>query len=104
MEVIRDGHNGLPKDFCSPKPIAEALKYVLRDRKLAKQLGSQARRDALDRYSLERCLTHQLEPTDLVVNGTIGRQLFRTQGTFCTQKIHTGGDESCGDQSRQNRH
>jgi hypothetical protein len=46
---------------------------LLRDRKLAKELGQQARKDALARYSLERCLPRQLELIDLVASGAIGR-------------------------------
>jgi glycosyltransferase involved in cell wall biosynthesis len=73
MEVIRDGHNGLLVDFFSPKAIAEAVDQLLRDRKLAEQLGTQARNDALARYSLERCLPRQLELIDLVASGALGR-------------------------------
>ena len=39
----------------------------------AVQLGQQARKDALARYSLERCLPRQLELIDLVASGAIGR-------------------------------
>ena len=72
-EVIRDGQNGLLVDFFSPKAIAEAVDQLLRNRKLAKKLGEQARKDALDRYSLERCLPRQLELIDLVASGALGR-------------------------------
>lgn len=60
-EVIQDGHNGLLVDFFSPTAIAEGVDQLLRDRKLAKQLGDQARKDALTRYSLECCLPRQVE-------------------------------------------
>ena len=73
MEVIRDGHNGLLVDFFKPKAIAEAVDQLLRDRKLAKQLGTQARKDAVARYSLERCLPRQLELIDLVASGALGQ-------------------------------
>jgi glycosyltransferase involved in cell wall biosynthesis len=73
MEVIRDGHNGLLVDFFNPKAIAEAVDQLLCDRKLAHQLGTQARKDALARYSLERCLPRQLELIDLVASGALGR-------------------------------
>ncbi len=72
-EVIQHGHNGLLVDFFSPRGIAEAVDQLLRDRKLAKELGQQARKDALARYSLERCLPRQLELIDLVASGAIGR-------------------------------
>ena len=73
MEAIQDGHNGLLVDFFSPTAIAEAVDQLLRDRKLAHQLGQQARNDALARYSLERCLPRQLELIDLVASGALGR-------------------------------
>lgn len=73
MEVIRDGHNGLLVDFFQPKAIAESVDQLLRDRALAQALGTQARKDALARYSLERCLPRQLELIDLVASGALGR-------------------------------
>jgi glycosyltransferase involved in cell wall biosynthesis len=73
MEVIRDGQNGLLVDFFQPKAIAEAVNQLLRDRALARELGTQARKDALARYSLERCLPRQLELIDLVASGALGR-------------------------------
>jgi len=72
-EVIQHGHNGLLVDFFSPKAIAESVDQLLRDRKFAKQLGQQARKDALARYSLERCLPRQLELIDLVASGALGQ-------------------------------
>lgn len=72
-EVIQHGHNGLLVDFFSPKGIAEAVDQLLRDRKLAKELGRQARKDAIAHYSLERCLPRQLELIDLVASGALGQ-------------------------------
>jgi hypothetical protein len=72
-EVIQHCHNGLLVDFFSPEAIAEAVDQLLRDRKLAKQLGQQARNNALARYSLERCLPRQLELIDLVASGALGQ-------------------------------
>jgi hypothetical protein len=45
---------------------------ALSDRKLAKQMGQQARNDALARYSLERCLARQLELIDVVASKALG--------------------------------
>ena len=73
MEVIRDGQNGLLVDFFQPEAIAEAVDQLLRDRALAKELGTQARKDALARYSLERCLPRQLELIDLVASKALGQ-------------------------------
>jgi len=73
QEVIQHGHNGFLVDFFSPEAIAEAVDQLLSDRKLAKQLGQQARKDALARYSLERCLPRQLELIDLVASGALGQ-------------------------------
>ncbi len=72
MEVIQDGRNGLLVDFFNPRGIAEAVDQLLSDRKLARQLGEQARKDAQARYSLERCLPRQLELIDLVASGALG--------------------------------
>jgi glycosyltransferase involved in cell wall biosynthesis len=72
MEVIQHGHNGLLVDFFSPRAIAEAVDQLLRDRKLAAQLGQQARKDVLARYTLERCLPRQLELINLVASGALG--------------------------------
>jgi len=72
-EVIQHGHNGLLVDFFSPADIAEAVDQLLRDRKLAKELGQQARKDALNKYSLQHCLPRQLELINLVANGALGR-------------------------------
>ena len=71
-EVIQDGHNGLLVDFFNPNAIAEAVDHLLRDRKLATQLGNRARKDAQARYSLDCCLPRQLELIDLVANGVLG--------------------------------
>jgi glycosyltransferase involved in cell wall biosynthesis len=71
-EVIQDVYNGLLVDFFSPEAIAEAVDQLLSDRKLAKQMGQQARKDALARYSLERCLARQLELIDVVASKALG--------------------------------
>ena len=73
QEVIRDGHNGILVDCFNPRDIADAVNQLLRDRKLAKELGQQARKDALAHYSLERCLPRQLELIDLVASRALGR-------------------------------
>lgn len=73
MEAIQHEQNGLLVDFFDPQAIAIAVDLLLRDRKLAQQLGQQARRDALSRYSLQQCLPRQLELIDLVATGALGR-------------------------------
>ena len=57
---MEDEHNGLLVDFFSPHAIAEQVDRLLQDRALAEQLGAQAHRDAVEHYSLERCLPRQL--------------------------------------------
>jgi len=61
VEAIQDEHNGLLVDFFAPDKIAEQIDRLLRDRKLATKLGSQARKDALEHYSIDKCLPRQLE-------------------------------------------
>ena len=59
-------------DFFSPESIAEQVDRLLQDRQLAQQLGQQAHRDAVEHYSLERCLPRQLNLIDLVASRAIG--------------------------------
>ena len=72
MEVLDHEHNGLLVDFFSPQAIAEQVDRLLRDRSLAKKLGRQAHLDAIEHYSLERCLPRQLNLIDLVASRAIG--------------------------------
>ena len=72
-EVIQDSVNGLLVDFFQPKAIGEAVCTLLRDRKLAKQLGKNARQSILQNYSLEVCLPQQLNLINLVAKGALGR-------------------------------
>ena len=66
QEVIRDGENGLLVDFFDAKQLADSINLLLRDRKLAKSLGSAARETILRRYSLDMCLPQQLSLMKLV--------------------------------------
>lgn len=72
MEVLQHNHNGLLVDFFSPQAIAEQVNRLLEDRPLAQKLGQQAHRDAVEHYSLERCLPRQLNLIDLVASKAIG--------------------------------
>ncbi len=72
MEVLDHEHNGLLVDFFSPHAIAEQVDRLLKDRSLAKKMGHQAHLDAVEHYSLERCLPRQLNLIDLVASGAIG--------------------------------
>ena len=72
MEVLQHEHNGLLVDFFSPQAIAEQVSRLLEDRPLAQKLGQQAHRDAVEHYSLERCLPRQLNLIDLVASKAIG--------------------------------
>lgn len=71
-EVIKDEHNGLLVDFFAPDSIAEQVDRLLRDRKLAGKLGTQARKDAIEKYSLKKCLPRQLELIHNVATGKLG--------------------------------
>ena len=72
MEVPQHEHNGLLVDFFSPQTIAVQIDRLLEDRPLAQKLGEQAHRDAVEHYSLERCLPRQLNLIDLVASKAIG--------------------------------
>ena len=72
MEVLQHEHNGLLVDFFNPQAIAEQVSRLLEDRPLAQKLGQQAHQDAVERYSLERCLPRQLNLIDLVASKAIG--------------------------------
>ena len=71
-EVIDDNVHGLLVNFFDPKAIASAITKLLGDDELSALLGANARRRAVDRYSLERCLPRQLELINLVAQGVIG--------------------------------
>ena len=73
MEVLDHERNGLLVDFFNPQAIAEQVDRLLSDRSLAKTLGHQAHLDAVEHYSLERCLPRQLNLIDLVASGAVGR-------------------------------
>ena len=72
MEVLEHEHNGLLVDFFSPEAIAEQVNRLIGDRLFAQKLGQQAHRDAVERYSLERCLPQQLNLINLVASKVIG--------------------------------
>ena len=72
QEVIDDNVHGLLVNFFDPKAIASAITNLLSDDELSARLGANARRRAVDRYSLERCLPRQLELINLVAQGVIG--------------------------------
>ena len=70
-EAIQNEQNGLIVDFFTPNKIAEQIDRLLRDRKLAAKLGAQARKDALEHYSIEKCLPRQLELIHNVATRTL---------------------------------
>ncbi len=66
QEVIEHERNGLLVDFFQPSAIADAVVELLRNRKLARQLGKAARKTILERYNLSSCVRQQLALIDLV--------------------------------------
>jgi glycosyltransferase involved in cell wall biosynthesis len=54
QEILRDGVNGRLVAHQDPRSMADALEDLLRDPALAERLARQARREAIDAYSLER--------------------------------------------------
>ena len=73
QEVIEDQRNGLLVDFFSPQQLAEAIAELLKDRKLARNLGHAARDTMLSRFRLASCVQRQLALMDLVASGAIGK-------------------------------
>jgi len=71
QEFIQSGHNGLLVDFFSPKELSEAIKTILTDVKLSKNLGEQARNLIESRYSLKKCVPLQLALIELVQSGAL---------------------------------
>lgn len=56
-EIIRDGENGLLVSPEDPQSMAEAVVKILKDRKLAKEITQRARKDAEERFNLDRMIT-----------------------------------------------
>jgi phosphatidylinositol alpha-1,6-mannosyltransferase len=53
-EAVRDGETGVLVDPDRPAELADALRLLLRDRVLAKKLGSAARREIERHYNWDR--------------------------------------------------
>ncbi len=66
QEVIEDGQNGLLVDFFSPDAIARRVIEVVGSGARLDPIRRAARRTALDRYGLDRCLPAQLSLLDTV--------------------------------------
>ena len=56
-EIIRDGENGLLVPPEDPQAMSEAIVKVIKDRKLAKEISARARKDAEERFNLDRMIT-----------------------------------------------
>jgi glycosyltransferase involved in cell wall biosynthesis len=65
-EVIRDGSNGLLVDFFSTTQLAESIAKLLASKKLANQLGRNARETILKKYDVSKCVALQLGLMELV--------------------------------------
>lgn len=59
-EIIRDGENGLLVPPEDPQSMSEAIVRILKDRGLAKELTQRARKDAEERFNLDRMVTETL--------------------------------------------
>jgi glycosyltransferase involved in cell wall biosynthesis len=60
-EVVKDGVTGLLCDPYSSVDIANKIIYFFSNPAMAKQMGSQARADVLDRFSVERVIEENVE-------------------------------------------
>ena len=71
-EAVRDGIDGLVVDTRSPSSIAEALRRLLSNGLLRREMGVNARTRACDLYSLSRCASaYQSLYLSLVQRGEI---------------------------------
>lgn len=73
-EVIKHGHNGLLVDFFDHEALAESITELLNNRKLATNLGRNARATILKNYSLEQCVPRHLQLMNLVTSGVLNRR------------------------------
>jgi phosphatidylinositol alpha-1,6-mannosyltransferase len=53
-DAVRDGETGLLVDAATPEPVIEAVRLLLRDRALARRLGSQGRKAVESFYNWDR--------------------------------------------------
>lgn len=74
QEVIQHGHNGLLVHFFDHQALAESVADVLNNRKLAEELGRNARATILKDYSLEECVPRHLALMDMVASGALDRR------------------------------
>jgi len=54
MEIVANGKNGIVTKGSSPKSLANALDKLLKDTELIERLGKEAKKDALQRFSVEK--------------------------------------------------
>ena len=74
QEVIQHGHNGLLVDFFDHQALAESVADLLHNRKLAEELGRNARATILKNYSLEQCVPRHLALMNMVASGALDRR------------------------------
>lgn len=65
-EVVDHGETGLLVPAADPGALADALERLLKDTELARQLGTDARRAAMNRFSQEEMVRRNLEAYDWV--------------------------------------
>ncbi len=72
-EVIFHKKNGLLVDFFDSNDIAKSVVMLLKEKRLAQELGDQARKTIVNNYSLNVCLPQQLSLIRLVAQRALGR-------------------------------
>ena len=72
-EIVREGETGFIVPPEQPDSIARAILHVMRDRELARAMGERARRDAVERYDLERCAERHVHAYELALAHRAGR-------------------------------
>ena len=70
-EVITNNVNGLLVDFFDPESLASSIQHILLDQELSAYLSANAIKLIKERFSLERCLPHQLSLINLVASRTL---------------------------------
>jgi glycosyltransferase involved in cell wall biosynthesis len=57
LEILKDNQTGLLIEPCNPHALAKGIQQLLENRDLATQMGQAAKREAEERFSLDRVLT-----------------------------------------------
>lgn len=85
-EIVRNGESGWLIDGRDHRSLAEAMLTLLRDQNLRRKLGSNGRRDAIQRFSIDRFMTEVLALYGTVYDGD-KRPEFRNARGIEVQRV-----------------